>query len=72
MPGNIRRRCSFYAEREKKYLRIHPEARPGETDAKTVCTECCPIKCKPEARTAYYKNFEMCFQVLMFRRDHNN
>ena len=68
-PGNIRRRCSFYAEREKKYLRIHPEARPEETDAKTVCTECCPVRCRPEARTAYYDHVEMCFQVLKFQRD---
>ena len=70
MPGNIRRRCSFYAEREKKYLRIHPEMRPEEAEAKTVCDECCPIRCRPEARCSYYRQAEMCFQILMFQRDH--
>ena len=69
MPGNIRRRCSFYTEREKKYLRIHPEVRPEETVAKTVCEECCSIRCRPEAKKAYHNNAEMCFQVLMFQRD---
>lgn len=69
MPGNIRRRCSFYAEREKKYLRIHPEVRPEDTVAKTVCEECCSIRCRPEARKAYYDKAEMGFQVLMFQRD---
>ena len=69
MPGDIRRRCSFYADREKKYLRMHPEVRQEETIAKTVCEECCSIRCKPDARKAYYSHAEMCFQVLMFQRD---
>lgn len=69
MPGDIRRRCERYAGREKKYLRMHPELTPEETAAKTVCSECCSIVCKPEARTAYYNNSEMGFQVLMFKRN---